>query len=184
MYSSIQQKYGDCSLCPSKDVPVVKIGKETICVYCNKKNKAKKSLQKQTERNKLRSLQYTEQNKSVKTESELSVWFKVRHGEMTGKCKHCNGKTQKDADNFINSICHILSKEYFPSVAINEYNWIELCFYDNSCHSQMDNKMLDLIDMNCFDEIVEKFVKIYPSIAKNERRRIPAILMQYIETEK
>jgi ssDNA-binding Zn-finger/Zn-ribbon topoisomerase 1 len=115
---------------------------------------------------------------------ELADWFEDRHKEMTGICKHCGGKTQKGKENYRNSIAHILPKAYFKSVATNPNNWIELCFYGNSCHSQMDNKMLDLTEMNCWDEIVTKFVKIYPSIAKEERRRIPKILLEYIETEK
>ena len=47
----------------------------------------------------------------------------------------------------------------------------------------MDNKTLDLIDMNCFDEIVEKVTRMYPHIAQDEKRRIPAILREYIKLE-
>ena len=68
-------------------------------------------------------------------------------------------------------------------MATNENNIIELCFWENNCHYAMDNKMLDLMDMNCFDEIITKFVKMYPFIAADEKRRIPEILLQYIETE-
>ena len=48
----------------------------------------------------------------------------------------------------------------------------------------MDNKILDLIEMNCWDEIVTKFCIMYPSIAEKEKRRIPQVLLQYIEVEK
>lgn len=48
----------------------------------------------------------------------------------------------------------------------------------------MDNKMLDLTEMSCWDDIVTKFCAIYPSIAPKERRRIPEILLQYVEVEK
>lgn len=116
--------------------------------------------------------------------SELQRWFEDRRKEMTGKCKHCNGKTCKDDnEKFHYSICHIFPKAYFPSVSTHPDNWIELCFWSNNCHGNMDNKTLDLIEMNCFDEIVEKATRIYPHIAKEERRRIPAILMEYIKTE-
>ena len=47
----------------------------------------------------------------------------------------------------------------------------------------MDRKLLSLINMNCFDEIVNKLVKMYPSIAPQERRRIPSVLLEYIKTE-
>lgn len=111
-------------------------------------------------------------------------WFVEIRKLMTGRCKHCSGKSCKDDDKLFHySIAHILPKAYFPSVAMNEYNWVELCFWGNNCHGNMDNKMLDLIDMNCWDEIVTKFAKMYPSIAKEEIRRIPAVLMQYLDVE-
>jgi hypothetical protein len=115
--------------------------------------------------------------------SKLQRWFEDRHKEMTGKCKNCGGKTQKGQANYKNSVAHILPKAYFPSIATHPDNFIELCFYGESCHTNMDNKTLDLIDMNCFDEIVQKFCKIYPSISLDERRRIPKILLNYLESE-
>lgn len=112
---------------------------------------------------------------------EQWAWFEERRKEMTGICKHCGGKTCKDDnDKFHFSLAHILPKAYFPSVATNEYNCLELCFWNKNCHGNMDNKILDLIDMNCFDEIITKFLIMYPSIDKKERRRIPAVLMQYV----
>lgn len=117
--------------------------------------------------------------------SELDRWFNDRRKGMTGICSNCGGKSCRDNDEYFKfSIAHILPKAYFKSCATHESNWIELCFWDKSCHTQMDNKMLDLIDMNCFDLIIERFVKMYPSIAKEERRRIPKVLMEYLETEK
>ena len=118
-----------------------------------------------------------------KGSAELQRWFEERHKEMTGFCKNCGGKTQKGKENYKNSIAHILPKSHFKSVATNEYNWIELCFYGKSCHSNMDNNMLDLTEMSCWNEIVTKFCIMYPSIAKEEKRRIPQILLQYVETE-
>lgn len=124
---------------------------------------------------------------SEKDESgaELQRWFEDRHKELTGRCKNCGGKTQKGQPNYKCSIAHILPKAYFKSVATHPDNWLELCFYGvNSCHTQMDNKMLDLIDMNCFEEIITKFVAIYPHITQHEKRRIPQVLLNYIEVEK
>ena len=118
-----------------------------------------------------------------KKNADLQQWFEDRHKELTGKCKHCNGKTQKGKDNYKNSIGHILPKAYFPSVATHPLNYIELCFYGNSCHTNLDNKILDLLDLNCFDEVITKFVQIYPHIDKQEKRRIPQVLLNYIENE-
>ena len=103
---------------------------------------------------------------------------------MTGRCQNCMGKTEMDGRHYKCSIAHILPKAYFPSVATHPLNWLELCFYGKSCHTNMDNKMLDLTEMSCWDDIVTKFCAIYPSIAPKERRRIPEILLQYVEVEK
>ncbi len=117
--------------------------------------------------------------------TELLEWFKSRRKEMTGKCDHCLGKSMKDDDTkYHYSVAHILPKAYFPSVATHKDNWIELCFYGNSCHTNLDTGALDLIDLNCFDQVIKKFVAMYPSIDPSERKRIPAILLEYLNVEK
>jgi hypothetical protein len=116
--------------------------------------------------------------------ASLERWFNERHKEMAGYCKHCNGRSQKGYPNYKCSVAHILPKNFFNSISTHPDNWIELCFYGKSCHTNLDNNMLDLIDLNCFDEVITKFVRMYPDIDPKERRRIPAVLVQYIETEK
>lgn len=191
-------KWGICSVCGGEPQNVVKIKKELFCTSCNQKAKAEEQIKKAKRRNaarqtssKLRSIAYSEDrvregSKMVEQgKAELKRWFRDRRKEMTGVCSNCMGKTCKDSDTeYIRSIAHILPKAYFPSVATHEKNWLELCFYKKSCHTNMDNKMLDLTEMACWDEIVTKFVAIYPSIATKERRRIPEVLLQYIEVEK
>lgn len=124
------------------------------------------------------------QDEAKTASGELMRWFNDRHKEMTGSCKHCLGKTQKGQPNFINSIAHILPKALFPSVKTHPDNWIELCFYNKSCHANFDNHMIDITELNCFDLVIERFVRIYPFIAPQEKRRIPEVLLQYIEVEK
>lgn len=119
-----------------------------------------------------------------KNATELQKWFEDRRKELKGICGHCGGKTCKDDDKYYKfSICHLFPKAYFKSVATHPDNFVELCFWNNNCHGNMDNKTLDLTEMNCWAEIVEKATRIYPSIAPNERRRIPPILLEYIKTE-
>ena len=177
-------KFGNCSICGAKDTDVVKLKKDLVCLKCNREIKAKQYAAKAREKTIVRSIYKAQDKQIAKDYTELDIWFKECRKEMTGRCKHCGGHSCKHDDKYFkHSIAHILPKAYFPSVATHHDNWIELCFWNKSCHTQMDNKMLDLIDMNCFDEIITKFCKIYPSIAKEERRRIPSILLQYIETE-
>jgi hypothetical protein len=124
-------------------------------------------------------------NETIESDKEeLWDWFKLRRKEMTGICSHCgNPSTKKDDDKFHFSIAHILPKSHFPSVANHPDNWVELCFWGNSCHTNMDNKTLDIIDMNCFDEIITKFSRMFNDIAPEEKRRIPAILLEYLKNE-
>jgi len=116
--------------------------------------------------------------------NELGEWFLERRKEMIGKCWHCNGKTMKD-DNakFHYSVAHILPKKLFPSVATHEFNFIELCYYNQSCHKNFDDGMLSISDLNCFDQVIQRVAIMYPMIAKEERKRIPPILLEYIKTE-
>jgi len=115
----------------------------------------------------------------------LKRWFEDRRKEMTGRCLHCNDKSSKDSDKYFKfSIAHILPKRLFKSVATHPLNWIELCFWGNSCHTNFDNNTLDIIELNCFDTVIERFVAIYPAIDKSERKYIPDILLQYAEVEK
>lgn len=178
-------KIADCDRCFAKNTPCRKRAKTYLCLSCCRQDDVSKQLKRQKEKVAVRSLnQYQKQIGSVpKGSAELNRFFENVHRQMTGRCRHCNGKTQKDKPNYKNSVAHILPKAYFPSVATHPENWVELCFYGESCHTNFDNKMLDLMDMNCFDEIVTKFVKIYPSIAENEKRRIPPILLEYLKTE-
>jgi hypothetical protein len=118
------------------------------------------------------------------TSGELTRWFEERRKELTGTCKHCGGKSSKHSDKWYKaSVAHILPKRIFKSVATHPKNFIELCFWGNSCHTNFDNFTIDILDLNCFDEVIEKFVAMYPDIDKKERRFIPDALMQYINVD-
>lgn len=122
---------------------------------------------------------------SVKGNAELNRWFEERRKEMTGLCWHCQGRSCKYAEGYWKfSIAHILPKKIFRSVATHPLNWIELCFFGNSCHTNFDQFVLDIMDLNCFDLVIKRFVAMYPMIDTRERRHIPEVLLQYIEVEK
>ena len=175
-------KHGNCDFCPKTNTAVIKRGREYYCIYCAKTQKAKQYME--TAKAKIAAQTKGSAPKSEdKDKGALWEWFKLKRTEMKGKCAHCGEKSEKHNDKYFHySIAHILPKAYFPSVATHVDNWLELCHFGNSCHTNMDNKMLDLMDLNCFDEVVEKFINIYPSIARAERKRIPEVLLQYLDT--
>lgn len=177
--STIKQKVGECNQC-GKIAPLTK----GQCTYCYWNGIRMKSVAKQQERGEVaEKIRESYINFAKRDNGELQRWFEERHKEMTGKCSHCNGMTTKGTKFYKASIAHLLPKRIFKSVATNPLNWIELCFWGNNCHGNMDNNMLDLIEMNCFDTIVERFLKIYPFIAKKERRHIPLVLLEYLKDE-
>jgi hypothetical protein len=117
--------------------------------------------------------------------ADLKRWFEDRRKELTGVCAHCGGRSCKDSDQYWEfSIAHILPKNIFKSVATHPLNYIELCFFNNSCHTNFDNKTLDIIDLNCFSIVIDRFVVMFPVIDTKERRYIPDVLLQYVEVEK
>lgn len=117
--------------------------------------------------------------------AELNRWFEDRRKEMTGRCANCGKRSCKHDNNYYKfSVAHILPKAYFKSVATHPDNWIELCFWgDKSCHTNLDNGMFSLLTLSNWDDVVIKFQRMYPFIAKEERKRIPDYLLQYINTD-
>ncbi len=188
-------KIGSCE-CGASNVQGRKVGKTFYCMNCYNKNKTHEQIGKAIKRDEQRTAitnaaaklgrvdANTDTNREMsKGYAELERWFKERQKEMTGRCMNCGGKTEAHTKMYKCSIAHILPKAYFKSVATHPDNFLELCFYGNSCHTNMDNKMIDLIDLNCFDTVIQKFTKIYPAISADEKRRIPAILIEYLKTE-
>lgn len=116
--------------------------------------------------------------------SEMDRWFDDRRKEMEGRCLHCGDRSCSHSDKYFKfSIAHILPKNIFKSVKTHPLNWIELCFWEKSCHTNFDNYSLDITELNCFDLVIERFIAIYPDIAPKERKQIPDILLQYVKNE-
>lgn len=147
------------------------------------KVKTKKGLAQQSEKKK----QEIKEEKVSGEGKALKAFFERCRQHMTGKCLFCGGKTERDNDNtYKNSIAHLLPKRknQFPSVATHLDNWIELCFFGNSCHTNFDSGRITwefLADSKEFDVIKEKFLKVYPSIAEKERRNIPEVLRKLVK---
>lgn len=120
-------------------------------------------------------------------DNKQDLWFTERRKEMTGRCVFCGGKTEKNNDvTYRNSVAHLLAKRksMFRSVATHPDNWLELCFYGNSCHTNFDNSIITwelLADSNEWKIIVDKFKLIYPSIAPEEHKNIPELLLKEIQ---
>lgn len=123
----------------------------------------------------------------AKGDNALDLWFEARRKEMKGKCVICGGKTEKDNnDTYRRSIHHLFEKRptMFPSVATHPDNGLEVCFWGNSCHTNLHNGTITwelLHDSAEWEMIVSKFKKIYPFIAESERKNIHPLLLNYLD---
>ena len=121
-------------------------------------------------------------------DSILDLWFEARRKEMTERCALCSGPTEKHNDEtYRRSIHHLFDKRptMFPSVATHEDNWLEVCFFGNSCHTNIHNGTISwqlLRDSAEWSMILEKFLKVYPYIAPEERSRVPDVFLPYINS--
>jgi hypothetical protein len=110
------------------------------------------------------------------SDSELDLWFVAKRREMKGRCLFCNQKTEKENDEtYRRSIAHLLpkNKNSFPSVATHPDNFIELCFHNNSCHTNFDTGKITwefIFDSKEAEIIREKLMNILPMVAENERK--------------
>jgi hypothetical protein len=109
-------------------------------------------------------------------DSEQDLFFEAMRKRMTGRCLFCNQKTEKENDEtYRRSIAHLLpkNKNAFPSVATHNENWIELCFHNNSCHTNFDNGKITwefIKDSKEWDVVKEKLLTVLPMIAEKERK--------------
>lgn len=107
-------------------------------------------------------------------DSEMDLFFTSLRKGMTGRCLFCNGRTMKeDNDKFHFSLAHLLPKAIFKSVATHPDNIIELCFYGNSCHTNLDSGKITwefLKDSKEWDVISEKLLSVLPMVAMEERK--------------
>ena len=134
------------------------------------KTKQKKPIAKKSEK---RLAKEKEQNEAG-SDNEMDKFFKSLRKGMKGKCLFCSGSTMKnDDDKFHFSLAHLLPKAYFKSVATMPENIIELCFYNNSCHTNFDNGMITwqfVKDSAEWLVIREKLLEVLPMVAEDERK--------------
>ncbi len=117
--------------------------------------------------------------KEEQGESGLDNFFEAMRPKMKNKCLFCGGSTMKnDDEKYRFSIAHLLPKRPvnkggFPSVATNKDNWIELCYYNNSCHTNFDNGKISwefIRDSKEWDIVKEKLLIVLPLVSEEERK--------------
>ena len=114
-------------------------------------------------------------------ESLLGLWFISVRVLMKGRCECGCGKTSSkyDEEYYKFSICHILPKSKFKSIATHPNNWIELSFW-GGCHTTFDNMGYEICKRDnpvLWEKVVAKFRILYPCIRESEKKSIPQVLL-------
>lgn len=112
--------------------------------------------------------------KEVGGDGEMDLFFKSLRKGMKNKCLFCGGATMKqDDEKFHFSLAHLLPKAIFKSVATNSENIVELCFWNNSCHTNFDSGKITwefIKDSKEWEIIKEKLLNVLPLVAPEERK--------------
>lgn len=163
-------KYGDCSQCPARNVPCVKVGKDLFCTRCHKNNKSREYISRSTERDKQRNRQVkensqvrgllnSEQNKLVANQAAkdidaLQKWFDVIAKEIADhpNCWECHSWVKKEY--YRAATAHILPKAIFQSVATHPLNYLILPAH--CCHNKT-HRLDTFSQMKIFPEAVNRF---------------------------
>lgn len=107
-------------------------------------------------------------------DKEMELFFAQMRKIMTGKCLFCGGESmKKDDEKFKYSLAHLLPKAVFKSVATHPKNIIELCYYDNSCHTNFDNGRISwefIRDSKEWEVIKEQLLEVLPLVDEGERK--------------
>lgn len=152
--------------------PVFGTDKLTNIGYC------KNHQFKRTDKNK-KSFSSSDDGNEARENKELETWFNDRKPEMTGQCYECGGKTTKDdVKIWKHSMAHILAKSIFDSVKTHPLNFVELCYYGNSHHTNFDNNGYEYAKVNMpktYRLIVYRVSVMYPKI--KEKDKIPDVLL-------
>lgn len=124
--------------------------------------------------------QLAEQKESG-TDVALDKWFEMVAGEIKKKpyCENCGIFIPEKYHRHASA--HILPKKIFHSVATHYLNYLILgasC----GCHN-LSHRWDKFSQMPIWNKAVERIQLIYPSIAKEERRLLPEIILQELNPE-
>lgn len=134
-------------------------------------------LEKQKEKQKVRSLINSKPNKELLVKNDkivdenLELWFRLQMNSNEKICDNCkmslNHYQEKD---WRGSQHHVLEKSIFKSVMSNPINHLVLCRW--KCHVLWHSSMLVASKMPCFEKAKEIVTLLYPLLTDREKGRI------------
>lgn len=113
-------------------------------------------------------------------------WFVETRKALVGTCQcGCGAKSCKNDDLYYRfSICHILPKAYFKSVATHPLNFVELAFW-GGCHTTFDQMGPERwVNLACWDDIKAKVLSMDPYLTPEEKgRKFYQILIELVNSK-
>lgn len=124
------------------------------------------------------------------TDGAMDKWHEDGRLSMIGSCLFCGGRTEKDNNQtYRHSNAHLFAKRKicFPSIKLHPENRIELCYYENCCHTNFDQNVITFEDIKneypkAWLEIVRKTSILYQVMTEEEKNKVPQILIAAIKT--
>ena len=118
----------------------------------------------------------------------MAVWFDNRMNTLQPVCENCGAtadwlKQPEYRKLWKSCQAHLLPKRHFKSIKAHPLNGMvlgsgfsQLCF----CHDFYDSAWSKAATMKIWDEVVRRFLIMYPLITEQEQRFIPNQLLQEI----
>lgn len=122
----------------------------------------------------------------VKPQGDLSVWFVDRMKRLEAKCENCqstkpNLKFPSNEILWKSCQAHLLPKRHFKSLETHPLNGMVLGSGFSGlchCHDIYDSSWTKAAKMVIWEEVVRRFLIMYPLITPEEHRFIPPQLLQ------
>ena len=123
------------------------------------------------------------QQESGNTETELQKWYAEIMAKETPRCWETEEWIDtKDTFGWHGSIAHVLGKELFPSVKTHPLNYIILKMWGGT-HGQYDASWEKAAKMKVWPHAVKIINLLYPILTKEEKSKLPDIVIQEIKPE-
>lgn len=118
-----------------------------------------------------------------KEPTELQKWYSGIMESESGKCWETGASINKnDKRGWHGSICHVLPKSLFPSVATHPMNYMILKMWGGT-HGQYDSSWENAAKMKIWTYACKIFNILYPLLTREEKSKLPDIILQEIKPE-
>lgn len=161
---------------------------ETVKTATKRKNQISAQISKNLHRvaNDKENTKRGQESAKINPQGQQSLWFIDRMDRFQPKCENCGAekailKLPKFGRQWKSCQAHLLPKRHFESLKTHPLNGMVLgSGYSGlcHCHDNYDASWEKAAKMNIWDEVVRRFLIMYPLITPEEHQYIPPQLLQ------